>query len=102
MIRRPPRSALFPYTTLFRSRHAAVAGRDGDRTAVALVARLRPAPGAVAVVGRPPVRSPDTERVGLPVRECATVCGRHVLRRAAGRRGARGEGRGRSRAGYVV
>src|SRR3712207_8416151 len=24
MIRRPPRSTLFPYTTLFRSRHAAV------------------------------------------------------------------------------
>src|SRR2546423_10902517 len=32
MIRRPPRSTLFPYTTLFRS--AAVAGRDAtaDRT----------------------------------------------------------------------
>src|SRR3712207_7261265 len=26
MIRRPPRSTLFPYTTLFRSREAAVAG----------------------------------------------------------------------------
>src|SRR2546422_6565026 len=26
MIRRPPRSTLFPYTTLFRSRDAAVAG----------------------------------------------------------------------------
>src|SRR2546425_12692982 len=25
MIRRPPRSTLFPYTTLFRSRHGAVA-----------------------------------------------------------------------------
>src|SRR3712207_6972615 len=25
MIRRPPRSTLFPYTTLFRSRHAGVA-----------------------------------------------------------------------------
>src|SRR2546422_2197005 len=25
MIRRPPRSTLFPYTTLFRSRHAAAA-----------------------------------------------------------------------------
>src|SRR5437016_11053132 len=29
MIRRPPRSTLFPYTTLFRSRHAAVVG-DGE------------------------------------------------------------------------
>src|SRR3712207_8257526 len=30
MIRRPPRSTLFPYTTLFRS---ALAGRQGDRLA---------------------------------------------------------------------
>src|SRR2546430_4590229 len=31
MIRRPPRSTLFPYTTLFRSIHAgSVAERDGD------------------------------------------------------------------------
>src|SRR2546421_8613235 len=29
MIRRPPRSTLFPYTTLFRSRGPAVAGDDG-------------------------------------------------------------------------
>src|SRR3989442_15828152 len=28
MIRRPPRSTLFPYTTLFRSRTAAREGRD--------------------------------------------------------------------------
>src|SRR5256885_10695482 len=27
MIRRPPRSTLFPYTTLFRSRHVWAAGR---------------------------------------------------------------------------
>src|SRR2546422_1588137 len=32
MIRRPPRSTLFPYTTLFRSRqaHATVCQRQGD------------------------------------------------------------------------
>src|SRR3989442_6431508 len=33
MIRRPPRSTLFPYTTLFRShrgRHAGVSGTDGS------------------------------------------------------------------------
>src|SRR5258705_1825606 len=29
MIRRPPRSTLFPYTTLFRSLSAAAEGRDG-------------------------------------------------------------------------
>src|SRR5690242_21269304 len=30
MIRRPPRSTLFPYTTLFRSRRGLGAGRDLD------------------------------------------------------------------------
>src|SRR5258705_4976470 len=34
MIRRPPRSTLFPYTTLFRS-HAARAQRISDRSPVA-------------------------------------------------------------------
>src|SRR5688572_31804697 len=29
MIRRPPRSTLFPYTTLFRSPHGGEVGRDG-------------------------------------------------------------------------
>src|SRR5260370_22992204 len=29
MIRRPPRSTLFPYTTLFRSREASLSGADG-------------------------------------------------------------------------
>src|SRR2546425_8803313 len=29
MIRRPPRSTLFPYTTLFRSLHRRVAGQGG-------------------------------------------------------------------------
>src|SRR2546428_4683267 len=33
MIRRPPRSTLFPYTTLFRSRHGGGAARPGDRSA---------------------------------------------------------------------
>src|SRR5258705_4170083 len=50
MIRRPPRSTLFPYTTLFRSRHrvviAAVAIRHGARCVERLAA------GGVAVVGR--------------------------------------------------
>src|SRR3712207_7589993 len=30
MIRRPPRSTLFPYTTLFRSRRAGAAQRPGE------------------------------------------------------------------------
>src|SRR2546429_5198773 len=33
MIRRPPRSTLFPYTTLFRSAMAAEAGADSDADA---------------------------------------------------------------------
>src|SRR3712207_8983960 len=39
MIRRPPRSTLFPYTTLFRSRDDVRAGRRGLR-----LLRLRHAP----------------------------------------------------------
>src|SRR2546428_7757560 len=36
MIRRPPRSTLFPYTTLFRSRALVVAGEEGpDQAPVA-------------------------------------------------------------------
>src|SRR3712207_7985432 len=35
MIRRPPRSTLFPYTTLFRSQAQQRRDREGDRGAVA-------------------------------------------------------------------
>src|SRR5579863_10595714 len=42
MIRRPPRSTLFPYTTLFRSGARAGAARAAARTRRA--ARLRPGP----------------------------------------------------------
>src|SRR3712207_8669527 len=57
MIRRPPRSTLFPYTTLFRSRH-------GRRTGQV---RARPgeAGAALAPEGHRPV--PDRER-GIPDR----------------------------------
>src|SRR5258708_28696092 len=34
MIRRPPRSTLFPYTTLFRSRRVGRGRRDGQTSAV--------------------------------------------------------------------
>src|SRR5215208_3370613 len=54
MIRRPPRSTLFPYTTLFRSR----SGRQRDPPARAN-ARLLPAPA------RPP-RPPDRRRRRRP------------------------------------
>src|SRR5260370_12831430 len=43
MIRRPPRSTLFPYTTLFRShpRHGVRDGRHGRRRQGVLVGRCR-------------------------------------------------------------
>src|SRR3712207_8280735 len=49
MIRRPPRSTLFPYTTLFRSDRAAATGRAAFDLAVApLGGRLRPV-GAITL-----------------------------------------------------
>src|SRR2546422_2116475 len=48
MIRRPPRSTLFPYTTLFRSRRGCVAGKDhtiavvGGRAGRVLNGHIRP------------------------------------------------------------
>src|SRR3712207_9111869 len=63
MIRRPPRSTLFPYTTLFRSRrvddgHLALLDRlraahgDGGEARGPAVRRLRAARGVAAVGGR--------------------------------------------------
>src|SRR3712207_8116777 len=45
MIRRPPRSTLFPYTTLFRSASASECAGSVDSTSV-----LRPAAAAAAAV----------------------------------------------------
>src|SRR3712207_7450262 len=60
MIRRPPRSTLFPYTTLFRSQHQGVLALDGapDEAGVPLQgSEGRPAQGrareAPAVPGQP-------------------------------------------------
>src|SRR3712207_7543542 len=43
MIRRPPRSTLFPYTTLFRSQQVEVAGRPRGRVPVRDHAQRHPA-----------------------------------------------------------
>src|SRR3712207_7019066 len=56
MIRRPPRSTLFPYTTLFRSRPLEVPPPKGEHTRfhyLALVEALKPwhARGQVGAVG---------------------------------------------------
>src|SRR5258708_21094669 len=40
MIRRPPRSTLFPYTTLFRSRPRAACGTGGEQVALWIVAEV--------------------------------------------------------------
>src|SRR3712207_8578300 len=55
MIRRPPRSTLFPYTTLFRSPRPAVAGEEDEQ---------EPAAGRL----RPPARRPDGDGEEDPLR----------------------------------
>src|SRR2546422_11774592 len=62
MIRRPPRSTLFPYTTLFRSRSAR--GRGGQRALLSRLRDARPGPDgcgvdALGVVGVRPHRSEE-------------------------------------------
>src|SRR5690349_22196367 len=49
MIRRPPRSTLFPYTTLFRSREAGGAVTAGAVTSAIISARRSPATSDAAV-----------------------------------------------------
>src|SRR5256885_8513241 len=58
MIRRPPRSTLFPYTTLFRSRSGAGRGPATQRRA------LRPSLGSGA-------RTPEARTGRLRARPCA-------------------------------
>src|SRR2546429_9925606 len=74
MIRRPPRSTLFPYTTLFRSAGDAggrglekVATAPAVRRALGRVRRRRVSPAVTAAVGEPP--SGERERLhGTPPR----------------------------------
>src|SRR5256885_4549826 len=65
MIRRPPRSTLFPYPTLFRSRHA-LAADAGARLLLPRLGRLeRRTRGAATVLddpGGPPVRGEFEQR----------------------------------------
>src|SRR3712207_9028797 len=51
MIRRPPRSTLFPYTTLFRSQPAAGEGADGGADAEQREHRGHPLHGDAAELG---------------------------------------------------
>src|SRR5690348_17452215 len=62
MIRRPPRSTLFPYTTLFRSER--LRERRGDPAVVAVFARERDARGGdkpEGQEGRDPLAEPRSE-----------------------------------------
>src|SRR3712207_9589175 len=61
MIRRPPRSTLFPYTTLFRSEHEPQFGRVASLVLL-LVATLAVAYVSEAFVG---ALEPMTEEIGL-------------------------------------
>src|SRR5438046_54447 len=74
MIRRPPRSTLFPYTTLFRSQEEriAVGGRIHDRLGGDIAA------GARAVL--------DDEWMSEPLRQPLTRQPRKDIARAAGRK----------------
>src|SRR2546422_8261910 len=110
MIRRPPRSTLFPYTTLFRSRTAPGAGEAGGPKGLRI--RAWPAdPRSVHVArrggrlplhgcaGRPPVAHPVFGAPGgRGGRERPPVEARGALPRQVLRREGRGGG-GASRAG---
>src|SRR3712207_8161556 len=61
MIRRPPRSTLFPYTTLFRSRDASAAGRSREQLASAADAGAEQVAGTARVEGAVE-RARDAER----------------------------------------
>src|SRR3712207_7883122 len=65
MIRRPPRSTLFPYTTLFRSHAEHEVARTGELLAPRCVERHEPRPRHP---GSPAV-APVVERVGVVARE---------------------------------
>src|SRR3712207_8654743 len=72
MIRRPPRSTLFPYTTLFRSAEGGPVDQRGE--AEQLVARVEDAGQAAA------------EQVFIPILGRAPRAHRVVLRRVSGQR----------------
>src|SRR2546430_8792502 len=102
MIRRPPRSTLFPYTTLFRSRHWWRGRRPVDRFRArrddTVLRRSWERPlrdGARDVGGSTPLRRAATRHVDArsPARLGITLDATDVARVFAGRRAVRGHGR---------
>src|SRR3712207_7051913 len=69
MIRRPPRSTLFPYTTLFRSRRGLLGGADSGparaRREGGVVARSALPGPPVRLLGHEPSRSKDRKSTRL-------------------------------------
>src|SRR2546426_8198068 len=64
MIRRPPRSTLFPYTTLFRSRPGLPPAADPGVAAAVL-----PRPGSSALPSHDPRLGPDGRATGALLRD---------------------------------
>src|SRR2546427_4002752 len=62
MIRRPPRSTLFPYTTLFRSGQARVFGQVGEGDFRFDHPEFRQVAGGVAVLGAEGREQPHQDR----------------------------------------
>src|SRR5215475_6192340 len=81
MIRRPPRSTLFPYTTLFRSAEGREAPVDGRPDAARADAH-----GGGALLGGKVEIETEHERLALPRRE-ASQCPEHLLAFLEGDRG---------------
>src|SRR3712207_9236687 len=75
MIRRPPRSTLFPYTTLFRSRRHRPAAQQ-ELGALPGVAAPRGARDALGVRPHRPAVAPGRARLPLPLERL--VAARHV------------------------
>src|SRR2546422_9099539 len=87
MIRRPPRSTLFPYTTLFRSLSETAGPRNGRAGRDwAVVRRPRPDPILPDAQGN---RHRPTRRTGVPVSEAGGGLEHGDLRSATRRRGRR-------------
>src|SRR2546421_3484591 len=69
MIRRPPRSTLFPYTTLFRSQFARARGLAQLREAAPPLAHLRERLAHIGVAERGHLRFRERARDELDARE---------------------------------
>src|SRR3712207_9532958 len=86
MIRRPPRSTLFPYTTLFRSQTAKLVAEMADTEGISFLRTLRPSTPVIygpdeefPIGGSKVVRSSDDDQVtvvaaGITVHNAIEAC----------------------------